>query len=126
MSSFQLFLLFISLIWGGQLTEAFILDGLCFVGMMVLRLEYATLVSVLIGLTSLIPIVGAFIGAVPSIFILFMISPQKALVFVIFLVALQQFEGNIIYREALVTETPELYPIPVNKRIQKYKARYAA
>lgn len=82
---------------GGQLTEAFILGGLCFVGMVLLRLEYALLISVLIGLTSLIPIVGAFIGAVPSAFILLMIDPQKALIFVVFLIALQQFEGNIIY-----------------------------
>ena len=81
----------------GQLTEAFILGGMCFIGMAVLKLEYALLISVLVGVTSLIPIVGAFIGAVPSAFILFMISPQKALIFIVFLLALQQFEGNIIY-----------------------------
>lgn len=82
---------------GGQFTEALILGTLCFVGMIILRLEYALLISVLIGITSLIPIVGAFIGALPSVFILFIIGPQKALIFIVFLLVLQQFEGNIIY-----------------------------
>ena len=81
----------------GQLTEAFILGGLCFAGMILFRLDYALLISVLIGITSLIPIVGAFIGAIPSAFILFMISPQKSVIFIVFLVVLQQFEGNVIY-----------------------------
>lgn len=82
---------------GGQLTEAVILGSLCFVGMVLLRLEYALLISVMIGVTSLVPIVGAFVGAAPSAFILLMISPRKAIVFLIFLVILQQLEGNIIY-----------------------------
>lgn len=81
----------------GQLTEAFILGGLCFVGLSFLRLEYALMISVLIGVTSLVPIVGAFIGAVPSAFLLLMLSPRKALVFIVFLIVLQQFEGNVIY-----------------------------
>lgn len=82
---------------GGQLTEAVILGSLCFVGMVLLRLEYALLISVMIGVTSLVPIVGAFVGAAPAAFILLMISPRKAVVFLIFLVVLQQLEGNIIY-----------------------------
>lgn len=82
---------------GGQLTEAVILGSLCFAGMVLLRLEYALLISVMIGVTSLVPIVGAFVGAAPSAFILLMISPRKAIVFLIFLVILQQIEGNIIY-----------------------------
>lgn len=82
---------------GGQLTEAVILGSLCFVGMVILRLEYALLISVMIGVTSLVPIVGAFVGAAPAAFILLMISPRKAVVFLIFLVVLQQLEGNIIY-----------------------------
>ena len=82
---------------GGQLTEALLLGSLCFIGMVILRLEYALLISVMIGVTSLVPIVGAFVGAAPAAFILLMISPRKALVFLVFLVILQQFEGNIIY-----------------------------
>ncbi len=81
----------------GQLTEALILGSLCFVGMVLLRFEYALLISVLIGLTSLVPIVGAFVGLVPSAFILLMISPRQALGFLVFIIVLQQVEGNLIY-----------------------------
>lgn len=82
---------------GGQLTEACILGSLCTLGMALLRLEYALLIGVIIGITSLIPIVGAFLGGVPAVFILLMINPRHALVFLVFLLVLQQFEGNIIY-----------------------------
>ncbi|MDF3005776.1 MAG: family transporter [Oscillospiraceae bacterium] len=81
----------------GQLTEALILGSLCFVGMVLFRFEYALLISVLIGLTSLVPIVGAFVGLVPAVFILLMISPRQALGFLVFIIILQQVEGNIIY-----------------------------
>ena len=81
----------------GQLTEALILGSLCFVGMVLLRFEYALLISVLIGLTSLVPIVGAFVGLVPAVFILLMISPRQALGFLVFIIVLQQVEGNLIY-----------------------------
>lgn len=81
----------------GQLTEAFILGGLCFVGMLVFRFEYALLISVLIGVTSLIPIVGAFLGAVPAVLLLLMVNPPKAMWFIVFILVLQQFEGDIIY-----------------------------
>lgn len=81
----------------GQLTEALILGSLCFVGMVFLRFEYALLISVLIGLTSLVPIVGAFVGLVPAVFILLMISPRQALGFLVFIIVLQQVEGNLIY-----------------------------
>ncbi|MDH8679162.1 AI-2E family transporter [Fusibacter bizertensis] len=82
---------------GGQITEAFILGTLCFIGLLVFKIPYAPLVSVLIAVTSLIPFVGAFIGTVPSILIIAMESPSKALFFLIFIVILQQLEGNIIY-----------------------------
>ena len=81
----------------GQLAEALILGALCFAGMMLLDFEYALLISVLIGLTSLVPIVGAFIGCVPAVFILLMTSPRQALGFLVFLIVLQQVEGNLIY-----------------------------
>ena len=82
---------------GGQLTEAIILGSLCFIGLILLKVPYAPLVSVLIAITSLIPVVGAFIGTVPSVLIIAMESPTQALIFVIFIVILQQLEGNIIY-----------------------------
>lgn len=81
----------------GQLTEAFILGGLCFIGMLIFRFEYALLISVLIGITSLIPIVGAFLGAVPAMMLLLMVNPPKAMWFIVFILVLQQFEGDIIY-----------------------------
>lgn len=82
---------------GGQLTEAFILGSLCFIGLLIFNIPYAPLVSVMVGITSLIPVVGAFIGTVPSILIIAMESPTQALFFIVFIVILQQIEGNLIY-----------------------------
>ncbi|MDU5110875.1 MAG: AI-2E family transporter [Clostridium sp.] len=81
----------------GQCIEAVILGVLCFIGMSILSMPYALLISVLIGVTALIPIFGAFIGAIPAVFLILIIDPIKAVWFVIFLLCLQQFEGNIIY-----------------------------
>lgn len=81
----------------GQLTEAAILGGLCFVGMTLFSFPYALLISVIVGVTSVIPIFGAYIGTIPSAFIILMIDPPKAFWFVIFILVLQQIEGNIIY-----------------------------
>ncbi len=81
----------------GQIVEGVILGSLCFAGMLVIRLPYAALISVLIALTSVIPVIGAYIGAVPAALLLFLENPLQAAVFVVFLVALQQFEGSVIY-----------------------------
>lgn len=89
----RLFSLFI----GGQLIEAVILGTLCFIGMSLLRIPYAPLISVLVGITSLIPILGAWLGVVPSALILLMENPLQALIFVLFILILQQIEGNLIY-----------------------------
>lgn len=82
---------------GGQVTEALILGLLCFIGMVILKIPYALLISVLIAITSLIPILGAYIGTIPAAFIIFMENPMQALIFIIFITILQQIEGNIIY-----------------------------
>lgn len=82
---------------GGQLTEAVILGLLCFIGMSLLGLPYAPLVSTLVGVTAVIPIFGAFIGVIPSAFIILMDNPIQALIFVVFIIILQQVEGNVIY-----------------------------
>ncbi|WP_242838471.1 AI-2E family transporter [Clostridium bornimense] len=82
---------------GGQCTEAIILGILCFIGMNIFKMPYALLISVLISVTSLIPVFGAFIGTIPAVFIILIISPIKAIWFVIFIIVLQQLEGNIIY-----------------------------
>jgi predicted PurR-regulated permease PerM len=81
----------------GQCIEAFILGGLCFIGMNILSMPYALLISVLIGVTALIPVFGAFIGTIPAVFLILIINPIQALWFIVFILCLQQFEGNVIY-----------------------------
>jgi predicted PurR-regulated permease PerM len=81
----------------GQLTEAVILGLLCFIGMLIFRFPFAAMASVLIGFTALIPLFGAFIGTGVAAFIILMADPMKALWFVLFIIILQQFEGNVIY-----------------------------
>ncbi len=81
----------------GQCTEALILGILCTIGMSILRLPYATMIGALIAFTALIPVAGAYIGAAVGAFMILTVSPMKALIFLVFLVILQQLEGNIIY-----------------------------
>lgn len=81
----------------GQLTEAIILGALCFAGMLIFRFPYAVVISVFISLTALIPVVGAFLGGAVGSVLIFMISPVKALLFLLFLTVLQQLEGDFIY-----------------------------
>lgn len=81
----------------GQATEAVILGTLCTVGMLILRLPYAPMIGALVGVTALIPIVGAFIGMIAGAFLILTVSPLKAFVFVAYLMILQQVEGNLIY-----------------------------
>ncbi len=81
----------------GQCTEAVILGLLCTVGMWILGLPYATMIGALVAFTALIPVAGAFIGGAVGAFMILMVNPLQALIFVIYLVILQQLEGNIIY-----------------------------
>lgn len=81
----------------GQCTEAVILGILCLVGMLIFRFPYATMISALIGFTALIPIAGAYIGAGVGAFMIMTDSPLKAILFIVFIVILQQLEGNFIY-----------------------------
>lgn len=81
----------------GQLTEAVIMGVLCFLGMSLFGMEYALLISVIVGFTNMIPIVGPIIGAIPGALIMLMVDPMMALWFVIFIIVLQQLESNIIY-----------------------------
>lgn len=80
----------------GKVLDSFIIGLLCFAGMTLLRLPYATLISVIVGVTNVIPYFGPFIGAIPSILILLLIDPIQALWFGIFVLVLQQVDGNII------------------------------
>lgn len=81
----------------GQCLEGIILGALCTLGMTLLRLPYALMIGALVGVTALIPVAGAYIGAAVGAVMIFSVSPVKALIFVIFLVILQQLEGNLIY-----------------------------
>ncbi len=87
----------------GQLVEACILGGLCFAGMCIFRFDYAPLISVIIGVSALIPIAGAYLGAAVAVLLLVMIRPMEAFWFLVFLVALQQLEGNLIYPRVVGT-----------------------
>ena len=81
----------------GQVTEAIILGSLAGFGMFILRIPYAPAVGALIGVTALIPIAGAWIGAIVGAIMIFPISPFKALGFLVFILILQQTENNVIY-----------------------------
>lgn len=81
----------------GQCVEAVILGALCGVGMAILKLPYAMMVGALVAFTALIPIAGAYIGAAVGAFMILTVDPFKALIFLIFLIVLQQLEGNLIY-----------------------------
>lgn len=81
----------------GQLLEAVILGALCFIGMVIFGFPYAPVVSLLIGVTALVPIMGAWIGAGISALLILIVSPVEALFFLVFILILQQLEGNLIY-----------------------------
>ena len=85
----------------GQTLEALILGGLCLLGMWAFQIPYAPMISVLVGITALIPIIGAFVGGGVGAFMILTVNPSKALFFVIFLVILQQLEGNLIYPKVM-------------------------
>jgi len=81
----------------GQCLEALILGAMFVVSMTIFRLPYAILVGVLIAFTALIPMVGAFIGCGVGAFLILMVNPMQALIFIIMFQVLQQIEGNLIY-----------------------------
>lgn len=80
----------------GKIVDSIIIGVLCFIGMNIIRLPYAVLISVIVGFTNIIPFFGPFIGAIPSIFILLMIDPMYGVWFSIFILLLQQIDANII------------------------------
>lgn len=88
----QIFSGFIS----GKLLDSLIVGIICFVCLTVLKMPYALLVSVIVGVTNIIPMFGPFIGAIPSAFLILLVSPSKCIVFLIFIIILQQLDGNVI------------------------------
>lgn len=87
----------------GQCTEAVILGSLCTIGMLLFRFPYAAMTGTVVGVTALIPIVGAYIGAAVGAFMILTINPLQAVFFLLFLVILQQLEGNLIYPKVVGT-----------------------
>lgn len=81
----------------GQLTDAFIVGVLCFIGMSLLKIPFSVLVSTIIAFTNIIPIFGPIIGMIPTVLIILMADPSKAIIFIIFVIILQQIDGNFIY-----------------------------
>lgn len=81
----------------GQVTEAVILGSLCTLGMWIFRFPYAPMIGAFIGATALIPVVGAYLGGAVGVIMIMTQDPLKAVLFVVFLVVLQQLEGNLIY-----------------------------
>ena len=80
----------------GKILDSLIIGVLCFVGMSILRLPYTLLISVIVGVTNVIPFFGPYIGAVPSAFLILLVNPMQCLYFVIFILVLQQFDGNVL------------------------------
>ena len=80
----------------GKLLDSLIIGIICYIVCAILRMPYALLVSVIVGITNIIPFFGPFIGAVPSAIIILMVDPAKCLIFIIFVILLQQVDGNII------------------------------
>ena len=89
----------------GKLLDSAIIGLICYVCCSLLKMPYALLVSVIVGVTNIIPFFGPFIGAIPSGIIILMVSPLKALIFVVFIIILQQVDGNIIGPKILGSTT---------------------
>ena len=80
----------------GKTVDSLIIGLLCFIGMTILKMPYSTLISILVGVTNIIPFFGPILGAVPSGLLILLSEPRKVIPFVIFILVLQQFDGNIL------------------------------
>lgn len=89
----------------GKLLDSLIIGMICFVCSTLFNFPYAPLVSVIVGVTNIVPFFGPFLGAIPSLFLILLVSPVKALYFLIFILALQQVDGNIIGPKILGNRT---------------------
>lgn len=80
----------------GKILDSFLIGIICFVGASILKLPYPMLISVIVGVTNIIPFFGPFIGAIPSALLILMVNPIQCIYFIIFIIALQQFDGNFL------------------------------
>ncbi len=81
---------------GGKIVDSAIIGVLCFFGLQVLDMPYAMLISIIVGVTNVIPFFGPYLGAIPSALLLLVINPMQCLTFIIFIIILQQLDGNVI------------------------------
>ena len=89
----------------GKLVDSLIIGLICFIGMTLLQLPYPLLISVIVGITNIIPFFGPYLGAIPSIVLILMVNPKQALYFAIFVLVLQQFDGNFLGPKILGNKT---------------------
>lgn len=89
----------------GKLVDSLIIGLICFIGMTLLQLPYPLLISVIVGITNIIPFFGPYLGAIPSIILILMVNPKQALYFAIFVLILQQFDGNFLGPKILGNKT---------------------
>lgn len=89
----------------GKLVDSAIIGIICFIGLSIMHTPYAMLVSVIVGVTNIIPFFGPYIGAVPSAFLILTVNPMQSLYFIIFIMILQQIDGNIIGPKILGNST---------------------
>ena len=88
----------------GQFFESVITGVLCFIGMLIFRFPYAAMISVLVGVTAFIPVIGGLIGGIIGALMIVTVDPIKALWFIVFLLIMQQTEGNVIYPKLMGTK----------------------
>ncbi len=89
----------------GKIIDSAIIGVLCFIGLTILKMPYVALVSVIVGVTNVIPFFGPYIGAIPSAILIFLAEPIQGLYFLIFILVLQQFDGNILGPKILGNST---------------------
>lgn len=80
----------------GKAIDSLIIGILCYIGLSLMGIKYAALLSVIVGVTNMIPVFGPFIGAIPGVLILLIVNPIQSIYFALFILALQQFDGNIL------------------------------
>ena len=90
---------------GGKILDSFIIGVLCYIGLMIMNMDYALMISVIIGVTNIIPFFGPFIGAIPSGMFILLVQPNKFIALIIFIFALQQFDGNVLGPKILGNST---------------------
>ena len=89
----------------GKVIDSLIIGLLCFFCLNLMKMPFTLLISVIVGVTNVIPFFGPFIGAIPSAVLVFLISPKQCLYFVLFILLLQQFDGNILGPKILGNST---------------------